>query len=396
MEASMSDARSGGAAPAKVAGTSRTTANSPLIHYALGGLQKFWLPSLERWSHVYHLDGRDNPRGSVPLDDVIYSLTVLLGMSRIRAIPRHIDVSDVFRNNADQLSRLSVPKHAFGMALWAAARLKLDLPFGVSKMVRQLLEDRNNWTRFGGQDLGMLLTGIVAQAMEGRTEFVHHAAPLANYLNESFATETGLFCEAANGYRRRFASFATQTYLAIACYSYGEFAGDPEMIDLANGCARRLIELQGPHGEWPCLFDAERGEVVDFYEVCSVHQYGMAPALLEFADRHDVEGASDALVRGFTWVFGENQLRRSMLLPSLQMIYRSQVRKSEMHSGSRRMLRTAAHAYLGRRPQFVPPAKLALRMECRSYELGWMLWSFGERSDLPQLTHNLAFSSALR
>lgn len=140
----MSNANSRGIISAKVIGASAATANSPLINYALGGLQKCWLPDLERWSHVYHLDGRANPNQSISQNDVLNSLNVLLGMSRIRAIPRHIDIPDVFRTNADQLSRLPVPKHAFGMALWVAARLKLDLPFGASKTIRQLLEDRNH------------------------------------------------------------------------------------------------------------------------------------------------------------------------------------------------------------------------------------------------------------
>jgi len=392
----MSNASTRDMAAVKSAAGLQPSANSPLINYALSGLQKCWMPEHQRWSHIYHLDGRANPNQSIPQSDVFYSLNVLLGMSRIRAVPRNIDLAEVFYANADQLTRLPVAKYAFGMAMWTAARLKLDLPFGVAKMIRQLLEDRNNWTTFRAQDLGMLLTGIVAQASVGRTEFAHHAAPLANFLSESYATETGLFCDTAIGYRRRFASFATQTYLAIACYSYGEFAGDLESIHLANACVRRLIELQGPQGEWPWFFDAERGEVVDFYEVYSVHQYGMAPALLEFAERHNVEGASEALARGFNWIFGDNQMRRSMLVPSLQMSYRSQVRQSEMHSKRRRIVRALANAYLGRKTQLIAPEKLALRMECRSYELGWILWSFGERSDLSQLTHNLAFSSALR
>lgn len=392
----MSNAGSQDVSGAKRIATGQTTANSPLINYALGGLQRCWLPDLGRWSHIYHLDGREAANESVPHSDAFNSLNVLLGMSRIRAVPHYIDVPEVFWASVDQLTRVPAAKHAFGLALWVAARLKLDMPFGASKIIRQLLEDRSQWTDFRAQDLGMLLTGIVAQAAEGRTELVHHAAPLFNFLNESYTTESGLFCDAATGYRRRFASFAAQTVLAFACYSYGEFDGDAEAIELANACVRRLIALQGRQGEWPWLFDAERGEVVDFYEVYSVHQYGMAPALLEFAERHNVEGARDALVRGFTWVLGENQLKRSMLLPSLQMSYRSQVRQSEMHARSRGMFRAVANAYLDRKAQLISPAKLALRAECRSYELGWILWSFGERSDLPQLTQNLVFSRALR
>ncbi len=158
----MSNASSRDEVSAKVIGASQTAANSPLINYALGGLQKFWLPDLERWSHIYHLDGRANPKESVSHNDVVQTLHVLLGMSRIRAVPRTIDIPYVFRINADQLTRLPVPKHAVGLAVWAAARLKLDLPFGVSKMIRHLLEDRENWTRLRGQDIGLLLTGIVA------------------------------------------------------------------------------------------------------------------------------------------------------------------------------------------------------------------------------------------
>ncbi|UZE48048.1 hypothetical protein ONR75_24855 [Rhodopseudomonas sp. P2A-2r] len=382
-------------APRSVA-ASGVMGNSPLVNYALSGLQKCWLPDKQRWSHIYHLDGRENPNESVPHSDVFYSLNVLLGMSRIRAVPQAINIPEVFSTNVDLLTRLPVPTYAFGMALWAAAKLKLEVPFSVSKVIRQLLENRGRWTTFRAQDLGMLLIGIVAQAVEGRTEFSHHAALLFNFLSESYATDSALFCDTATGFRRRFASFATQTYLAIACYSYGEFAGEPEAIELANSCVRRLIELQGPQGEWPWFFDAKRGEVVDFYEVYSVHQYGMAPALLEFAERHNVEGATKALVKGFNWIFGENQLRRSMLLPASQLSYRSQVRVNELHSKDRRVVRAVANAYLGRKTQLIPPASLTLRMECRSYELGWILWSFGERYDLDQLTHNLVFSSALR
>jgi hypothetical protein len=39
----------------------------------------------------------------------------------------------------------------------------------------------------------------------------------------------------------------------------------------------------------------------------------------------------------------------------------------------------------------IDPGDVGLRLECRSYELGWILWSFGQRSDLPELTHHQIF-----
>ncbi|MGH6934911.1 MAG: hypothetical protein ACRED2_01780, partial [Methylocella sp.] len=38
----------------------------------------------------------------------------------------------------------------------------------------------------------------------------------------------------------------------------------------------------------------------------------------------------------------------------------------------------------------------ALSLEVRSYELGWILWSFGGRRDFPELTDRSEFTAALR
>ena len=242
----------------------------------------------------------------------------------------------------------------------------------------------------------MILTGIVAQAKEDRTEWYRFADPLFAFLIERYHGASGLFFDASAGLRRRFASFASQTYLALACYSYGEFAKNPRAIEIANACTRKLIDLQGPNGEWPWFFDAQNGIVLDFYEVYSVHQFGMAPAFLECAERHDVPEARDALIRGFKWVLGDNQLAKPMFMPEIRLSIRSQARKHELHTNKLRMVRSVHNAFLGRAAGLIDPANLRLRLECRSYELGWILWSFGNRSDLPQLTHDQFFIDALQ
>src|SRR5438445_7600333 len=106
----------------------RPSPNSPLVNYALKGLERCWLPEERRWSHIYHLDGRASPNESLPQSDVFYTLNVLLGLSRIAEIPSNINVPEIFRRNVAQLTHLPVPKYAFGMALWAAAELDLGIP----------------------------------------------------------------------------------------------------------------------------------------------------------------------------------------------------------------------------------------------------------------------------
>ena len=156
-------------------------------------------------------------------------------------------------------------------------------------------------------------------------------------------------------------------------------------------CTRKLIARQGPNGEWPWFFDAASGLVVDFYEVYSVHQCGMAPAFLERAEQHGVSEARSAIIKGFNWILGQNQLAMPMLVPELHLTIRSQVRKGELYSKKWRVLRALGNSLLGREAGLIDPADLEIRRECRSYELGWILWSFGQRSDLPELTHNEMF-----
>ncbi|MCK1590074.1 hypothetical protein IVB04_23405 [Bradyrhizobium sp. 169] len=280
------------------------------------------------------------------------------------------------------------------MALWTAAELGLAIPEPVKCELRTILADESRWRTFRAQDLGMLLTGIVAQTRAGENEWWRYAKPLYRFLKERFYSESGLFFDAPFGFRRRFSSFATQTYLSIACYQYGEFAGDASALVMADTCVRNLIQLQGPQGEWPWFFDALSGRVLDFYEVYSVHQYGMAPALLEWAERFGRRGAQEALIKGFNWILGHNQLGRTMLMPELGLTIRSQVRKHELKTKAPRVLRAVKNVWLDNGGTLIDSADVGVRLECRSYELGWILWSFGRRTDLPELTHNCAFGGA--
>lgn len=366
--------------------------NSALIDYALRGLQGCWMPEHGRWSHIYHLDGRAIANESRPHSDVFYTLNVLLGLSRVERVPNDIDVGEIFDKNVRRLLHLPVRTYAYGMALWAAAELGLEIPPTVANHTRGLLSQKQ-WAGFHAQDLGMLLSGIAAQSMAGRSEWRRYADDLFSFLKSQFHDRSGLFYDTSSGLRKRYGSFATQTYLTLACYHYGDLTGNKTAITMANACASKLIALQGPHGEWPWFLDAKIGLVVDFYEVYSVHQYGMAPAFLECAESHGISEARQALIKGFNWILGDNQLKESMLVPQLSMSIRSQVRRGEMETKMWRMLRAVRNTGMRRSSDWADPGDIKLRMECRSYELGWILWSFGQRKDLPQLTEHVAFAN---
>jgi hypothetical protein len=373
-----------------------TLVNSPLINYALKGLDACWLPEFGRWSHIYHLDKRSSPNESVPPSDVFYTLNVLLGMARVPQRPHRLNIADVFEKNALDLLRLPVAKYAFGVALWAGAELRLSLPSAVLQYIDKMLSDEHGWRSFRAQDLGMIIVGVVGQAKYEPEKWRPIATRLFRFMIDRYYSSSGIFFDAAFGHRRRYASFATQTYSLLACYAYGELMNDDRAIEMANGCVRKLVAWQGPSGEWPWFYDAAAGRVLDFYEVYSVHQYGMAPAFLEIAERHGVSEARNAIIRGFRWVLGSNQMARSMLVPELHLSIRSQVRKGELHSKTWRMLRALRNSAFSQDAALIDPSQLELRLECRSYELGWILWSFGQRTDLPELTHNEMFAGTLK
>jgi len=177
----------------------------------------------------------------------------------------------------------------------------------------------------------------------------------------------------------------------LALYHFGEAFGADWAIGLANMAAAQVISLQGPHGEWGWFYYVPGGEVVDFYEIYSVHQHGMAPAFLHRAVEHGVPGAREALVKGFLWLFHDNEMSLSMLRPHERMFYRSQVREGELDSIWRRTRRSIVNATLARSDTADNHRGLVLRKECRSYELGWILWSFGARSDYVEVTGRREF-----
>lgn len=366
-----------------------------LIKYTVRGLKSCWMPSQGRWSHIYHLDGRPEPNQSVPSSDVFYSLNVLLGLSKIAHLKdvHAFDIPAIFSRCAELVPNVGAPKYGYGMALWAAAELNLELPAECMKAITAIVEDRSNWRNFRAQDLGMLLTGYVRFAeREPKARWAADAHELFRFLVERFSCPSGLFYDAVLPGRRQFSSFATHTYLTLACFVYGEWCSSQKALALGKAGAEKLMQLQGPQGEWPWFFYTPAGRVVDYYEVYSVHQEGMAPAFLNYAERHGVAGARDALVKGFRWILGQNQMGRSMLWKQSGLICRSQLRKGELTNKYNRAFRAITNAALGRSARLADPSNLELRLECRSYELGWILYSFGQRTDLAEIVDHPEFA----
>ena len=375
----------------------RPQPESALVSYALRGLRRCWMPERGRYSHIYRLDAPpETVNEAVPESDAFYTLNVLLGISRL-AGDQSGDLPD-FRQTYDGCVREAAnPRfraYAYGMALWAGVQLGIAPPGLVTERVLAIAAERRERNRLTAQDVGMLISGTTALAVAEGGIWRPVAETLIEHLRDHYYNpRTRLFYNEAVGLRRVFSSFASQVYSMLALYHYGEAFAAEWAVDIANDAAERIIGLQGNRGEWPWFYYVPGGRIADFYEVYSVHQHGMAPAFLHHAVAHGVPGAREALVRGFEWLFGDNELGLSMLRPDLGMFYRSQLRVGELDTAWPRVRRSIANAALGRDDAVERHDGLVLRNECRSYELGWILWSFGGRDDYPELTDRPEFAT---
>jgi hypothetical protein len=355
------------------------------------------MPELGRYSHRFRFDAPEPRNQSIPESDAFYTLNVLLGLSQLPE-PKgceYLNLKSTYDGCCGELRSPRARTYGFGMALWVGARLGIEPPDFLIDRVRAILASPRALLRSTAQDIGMLVSGATAMALKQRGEEWRSAAEtLATCLRQHYHdASSGIFYNHGTGYRRRFSSFASQVYSILALYQFGEAFDRDWAIDLANRAAARIISLQGPRGEWAWFYYVPRAQVVDFYEIYSVHQHGMAPAFLHHAVAHGVPGAREALVKGFLWLFGDNEMGVSMLRPAERMFYRSQVRAGELSSARPRVRRSLVKAALGRSDTVADHRGLVLRKECRSYELGWILWSFGTRSDYPELAQRTEFAA---
>jgi hypothetical protein len=368
---------------------------SVLTSYALQGLQRCWMPDFGRYSHRYRFNVPGPTNESIPESDAFYTLNVLLGFSQLPGSADEYvpNVKAVYDGCCRTLCLGKARIYMFGMALWAGAKLGIEPPGSVIDRVKTILASLRTLRHVSAQDIGMLVSGATAVAQRDGGQWRSTAETLIQHLQAHYYDPVShIFYNEATGLRRRFSSFASQVYSMLALYQIGEAFGDNRAIDIANTAAARIIALQGPRGEWGWFYYVPRGQIVDFYEVYSVHQHGMAPAFLHHAVDHGVPGAREALVKGFLWLFHDNQMGISMLRPNERMFYRSQVRDGELESSMPRVRRSIANAVLGRCDTVENHGRLVLREECRSYELGWILWSFGGRKDYAELTEREEFA----
>lgn len=268
-----------------------------------------------------------------------------------------------------------------GLALWADSRRGHGESERLLAALDKSVPDLDALAPLVGMEIGWMLVGLT-EALEA----VPAAEPLLRrvgaHLVGTRRARSGLyFHDGRSRIRRRLPNFATEIYTLLALAVLAQRDLLPGARENAEALGEALVRLQLPDGGWPWLFDADRGSVVERYEIYSVHQDAMAPmALIELSGLTGDRRWIDAAAAGLAWSHGENELGVDMFDEASGFAHRS-IRRSRPW-GRAVVLASSATALSAGRPLSAFGTGVELNRTCRPYHLGWILEAWAGREHL--------------
>ncbi len=252
--------------------------------------------------------------------------------------------------------------------------------------LNNLLEDRSKALKYSVQDIAWASIGITtyAQKFRDRTT-LNFARKVINYLRQDLMNSATLLPKHKHNLRGTFVSFGGITYFLMALDHYARSFGDNSIKTLFEDAVRRVLLLQGINGEWPWFIDSSTGNVMDWYQVYSVHQDSMAMLFLLPAFDSGVEGTKDTICKSYKWLFGNNQLQNTLIQQAPFFIYRS-IKQKQFAERPMRIIKSVTNKIMRKNASLINPRYLEINKECRSYHLGWLIYAWAGRNDFTEFT----------
>jgi hypothetical protein len=321
--------------------------------------------------------------------NVLYSTATLVGLlsQRRRPVDSVLPLGPAMDAAHEAVGRRGVPSEQANL-VWASA-LAGD-PRGEQTLAR-LAATEPLLSPSG--ELGQVLYGLVAGAgaFPARRDLaMGAAAECAAELLRRFRPGADVF--RATPRRRviprrelvesRFTHFAAQVYPlhGLAAYHLATSASPPDAL---ASVATRVVEAQGPLGQWWWIYSSRSRKVLEGYPVYSVHQDGMAFLGLMELEKLGVGSFAEPLCLGLDWLDGANELGVSLVDTDPPLINRC-IQRTGSHADraygisrgnvARVIARSIAPEAIDDRDE-AEPEELEVLRECRSYHLGWLLYA---------------------
>jgi len=272
---------------------------------------------------------------------------------------------------------------AVALAAWAAAEVTGSFEPGLFDQLSAVLRSGEPVPTV---DASWILTAALAARSLGETTALTNRA--ADRLAQTQG-EGGLFphmlpASASGRFRAHVGCFADQVYPIQSFARLSAATGEVAALDVANRCAARICELQGPAGQWWWHYDSRTGDVVEGYPVYSVHQHAMAPmALFDLADAGGADHAPD-IALGLEWLQTHPEVMDELISEKHGVVWRKVGRREPPKA-----VRSISAVTTSMRPglhvpaldKVFPPERIDY--ECRPYELGWLLYAWLSRNTAP-------------
>lgn len=315
-----------------------------------------------------------------------YTLIVLVGLLRLEEhdMDHPFHVGGLRSRLLSELASEELTAGDIGLFLWAESRGEGRALGELLAALARRLPAEDPFCKLATMEVAWILTGLVEATTRGESATGEEL--LAAARRELLSTRqgpSGLLLHVRRGARKRLPHFADQIYSALAISQLARDRDDAEARESARRLGDRLLATQMSDGGWPWICDPVHGNVVEPYEIYSIHQDCMAMMGL-----HNVSQATGddtyraAAVRGLDWNYGQNPLGVSMFDPEARVIYRSIRRRQGSHRVQQ--ARSVARAFTRGSARHAKASELELNRTMRPYHLGWLLEAWAGREELAQ------------
>ena len=314
-----------------------------------------------------------------------YTIISLIGLSKARKhgyrIP--IDTQRMYQKVINALESINPGIGDIGLLLWLDSRMGNEHSEKLIERLNAIPLKKDTLRSAVGMEIAWLVIGTAYYfERTGDTKARKYFSEALTCLLDDLATSSGLFRHYGERLNRaRFPNFATQIYCILALTIVAGLLNDEQSLRVAEIAADKIISLQLDDGGWPWLFDAQTGNVVERYELYSVHQDAMTPmALLELFEVTGKSKYALSAYKGLEWIYGNNELSRNMCDETAGLIYRSIRRKVPANRFF--LYFNTISSIIFNQSDFFPGYAIDVNKTSRPYHLGWILEAWCGRENL--------------
>lgn len=354
----------------------------PMRRLALEALRRMYLPQQRRFIFCI----RRTPAGDLP-EGVSrrYTAISLIGLaSESPAVAAKVldgqEPAQVCRSLIEELPAMT-DLGEVALTLWSARALGVQVDSKAVGRLRELDPAAGHWPTV---EVAWSLTAL-CYGPSGLLD-----APLADAVaRRLLATqniESDLFAHWPQGVPRNrlrghVLCFADLVYPTQALSHYYLAAGPEEALVAARRCARQMVRLQGPAGQWWWHYDVRTGRVVEKYPVYGVHQDGMGPMALLTVKQAGGEDYAEAVNRSLSWLERAPEIDGSLMDTQAGLIWRKVCRRepNKLSRSLQALVSGPCPSLRVPRLNWLFPPK-AVDWESRPYHMGWILHAFGPQT----------------